>query len=80
MTDEAIPFVPRGKPALSQDPHKVRDISERNLEAAIGREVRAFRRQQGLNLEIGKAGQRLTPRPAIIVVLAYFQELPVAWT
>lgn len=50
MNDEAIPFVPRGKPALSQDPHKVRDFSERNLEAAIGREVRAFRRQQGLTV------------------------------
>lgn len=50
MTDDAIPFLPRGKPALSQDPHKVRDISERNLEAAIGREVRAFRRQQGLTV------------------------------
>jgi transcriptional regulator with XRE-family HTH domain len=36
--------------AKSQDPHKVRDISERNLEAAIGREVRAFRRQQGLTV------------------------------
>ena len=50
MTDEAIPFVPRGKPAFDQDPHRVRDISERNLEAAIGREVRAFRRQQGLTV------------------------------
>lgn len=49
MTDDPA-FVPRGKPALSQDPHKVRDISERNLEAAIGREVRAFRRQQGLTV------------------------------
>jgi transcriptional regulator with XRE-family HTH domain len=50
MTDEAIPFVPRGKPAFNQDPHRVRDITERNLEAAIGREVRAFRRQQGLTV------------------------------
>lgn len=50
MTDEAIPFLARFKPALSQDPHKVRDIFERNLEAAIGREVRAFRRQQGLTV------------------------------
>jgi transcriptional regulator with XRE-family HTH domain len=50
MTDDAIPFVPRGKPAFDQDPHRVRDISERNLEAAIGREVRAFRRQQGLTV------------------------------
>lgn len=50
MTDEAIPLVPRGKPAFDQDPHRVRDITERNLEAAIGREVRAFRRQQGLTV------------------------------
>jgi len=50
MTDEAIPFVPRGKPAFNQDPHRVRDMSERNLEAAIGREVRAFRRHQGLTV------------------------------
>jgi transcriptional regulator with XRE-family HTH domain len=50
MSDEAIPFVPRGKPAFDQDPHRVRDISERNLEAAIGREVRSFRRQQGLTV------------------------------
>jgi transcriptional regulator with XRE-family HTH domain len=42
--------LPRGKPALSQDPHRVRDITERNLESAIGREVRAFRRQQGLTV------------------------------
>jgi transcriptional regulator with XRE-family HTH domain len=35
------------KPGLAQDPHRVRDIAERNLEAAIGREVRALRRQQG---------------------------------
>lgn len=50
MTDEAIPFIPRGKPAFDQDPHRVRDIAERNLEAAIGREVRNFRRQQGLTV------------------------------
>lgn len=46
----APPSLPRGKPALSQDPHRVRDITERNLESAIGREVRAFRRQQGLTV------------------------------
>ena len=34
----------------NQDPHRVRDISERNLEVAIGREVRAFRRQQKLTV------------------------------
>ena len=48
--DSAMPFMPRGKPAFDQDPHRVRDITERNLEAAIGREVRAFRRQQGLTV------------------------------
>lgn len=35
---------------LSQDPHKVRDSVERNLEDAIGREVRAIRRQRGMNV------------------------------
>ena len=50
MSDEALPFIPRSKPAFDQDPHRVRDITERNLEAAIGREVRAFRRQQGLTV------------------------------
>ena len=50
MTDDAIPLIPRGKPVFNQDPHRVRDISERNLEAAIGREVRGFRRQQGLTV------------------------------
>jgi len=42
--------LPRGKPAFDQDPHRVRAISERNLEAAIGREVRSFRRQQGMTV------------------------------
>jgi transcriptional regulator with XRE-family HTH domain len=50
MSDDAIPFIPRGKPTFVQDPHRIRDISERNLEAAIGREVRTFRRQQGLTV------------------------------
>ena len=40
----------KGKPAFSQDPHRVRELSERNLEVAIGREVRAFRRQQGMTV------------------------------
>jgi transcriptional regulator with XRE-family HTH domain len=39
-----------GKPAFTQNPHRLREISERNLEAAIGREVRNFRRQQGLTV------------------------------
>lgn len=38
------------KPAFSQDPHRVRELTERNLENAIGREVRAFRHQQGLTV------------------------------
>ena len=50
LNDKTMPMMPRGKPAFDQDPHRTRDISERNLEAAIGREVRAFRRQQGLTV------------------------------
>jgi transcriptional regulator with XRE-family HTH domain len=50
MSDDALPFIPRGKPTFDQDPHRVRDITERNLEVAIGREVRTFRRQQGLTV------------------------------
>ena len=42
--------LPRGKPALSQDPHRLREISARNLETAIGRVVRSLRRQQGLTV------------------------------
>lgn len=47
---DASANLPRGKPAFEQDPHRVREISERNLEAAIGREVRTFRRQQGMTV------------------------------
>ena len=51
MTDvKPIPLIPRGKPVFDQDPHRVREITERNLESAIGREVRSFRRQQGLTV------------------------------
>jgi transcriptional regulator with XRE-family HTH domain len=51
MSDgDASQSLPRGKPAFEQDPHRVREISERNLEAAIGREVRTFRRQQGMTV------------------------------
>lgn len=35
-------------PALTQDPHRTSEIREKVLEVAIGREVRAFRRQKGL--------------------------------
>lgn len=44
------PSIPRSKPAFDQDPHRVRDVTERNLEAAIGREVRNFRRQQDMTV------------------------------
>jgi len=47
---DASNVLPRGKPAFEQDPHRIREISERNLEAAIGREVRNFRRQQGMTV------------------------------
>ena len=42
--------LPRAKPVFSQDPHRVRELAERNLEMAIGRSVRAFRRQQGMTV------------------------------
>lgn len=40
----------RRTPAFSQDPHRVRDPATRNLEVAIGREVRAHRRAQGMTV------------------------------
>ncbi len=46
--DEVL--LPKAKPAFDQDPHRVRELAERNLEMAIGRSVRAFRRQQGLTV------------------------------
>ena len=50
MDLENDPSLPRAKPAFDQDPHRVRELSERNLEMAIGRSVRAFRRQQGMTV------------------------------
>ncbi len=47
---EAPSSSPRGKPGFTQDPHRVRELAERNLETAIGREVRAFRRAQGMTV------------------------------
>ena len=35
---------------LNQDPHKVRDTREKNLEVAIGREVRDLRRQRSMTV------------------------------
>ena len=50
MPEPDDPALPRGKPAFEQDPHRVREIAERNLETAIGREARNFRRQQGMTV------------------------------
>jgi transcriptional regulator with XRE-family HTH domain len=42
---------------LTQDPHRLRARAERNLERAIGREVRAIRRKRGLTVaEAADAG------------------------
>ncbi len=35
---------------LSQDPHSIREGREKVLEVAIGREVRAFRKRQGITV------------------------------
>ncbi len=35
---------------FQQDPHRVRGVREKNLETAIGREVRSFRHRQGLTV------------------------------
>lgn len=47
--EEPTPLA-RQKPAFTQDPHRVRDLAERSLEGAIGREVRQFRRAQGMTV------------------------------
>lgn len=53
---EPLPDDPDGSPlpkanhAFDQDPHRVRDLAERNLELAIGRSVRGLRRQQGMTV------------------------------
>ena len=49
-TDNDTPAIARSKPAFDQDPHRVRELSERNLEMAIGRAVRSFRRQQNMTV------------------------------
>ena len=41
---------------LEQDPHRLRDPSEKNLELAIGREVRAFR--QGQDITVAELAKR----------------------
>lgn len=40
----------KDRPTLVQDPHRIRGLSERNLEAAIGREVRGFRQQKNMTV------------------------------
>ena len=51
MPDPARRPEPRDpKARLSQDPHRLRDERENVLEVAIGRELRAFRKQKGLTV------------------------------
>ena len=38
------------KLAFAQDPHALREVKEKNLEAAIGHEVRAFRKKLGITV------------------------------
>ncbi len=40
----------KAKSALQQDPHRIREGREKNLEVAIGKEVRAFRKQQNMTV------------------------------
>lgn len=49
MSEEAK-LAKRGKPALAQDPHAVKEPAENNLELAIGREVRGFRKALGITV------------------------------
>lgn len=41
---------PGTAPPLAQDPHALREPKEKNLEAAIGHEVRAFRKKLGITV------------------------------
>ncbi|MBP0616826.1 helix-turn-helix domain-containing protein [Jiella mangrovi] len=41
---------PGSTPPLTQDPHATREPTEHNLEAAIGHEVRAFRKKLGITV------------------------------
>lgn len=41
---------PTARPALSQDPHKKLEAREKNLEVAIGREVRALRKKHSVTV------------------------------
>lgn len=44
------PATTSGRPALAQDPHAVKEPKENNLEQAIGREVREFRKALGITV------------------------------
>ncbi len=48
--DEPVVGAPEVTLPLKQDPHSLRDNTERKLEVAIGREVRAIRRQLGITV------------------------------
>ncbi|CUJ97859.1 DNA-binding transcriptional repressor PuuR [Ruegeria denitrificans] len=41
---------PKESSVLRQDPHKITDSGEKNLEVAIGREIRTLRLQQGITI------------------------------
>jgi len=47
MSKQSLHPSNKPKPALRQDPHKLRQTGEKVLEIAIGREVRAIRQQHG---------------------------------
>ena len=82
--------MPKPKTGFTQDPHRVRDMAERNLEAAIGREVRALRRQQGktvadlaaaTGLSVGMLSKiengNTSPSLTTLQVLAHALSIPV---
>jgi DNA-binding XRE family transcriptional regulator len=49
------------KPAFTQDPHRLRPTGVRSLEAAIGREIRALRRRQGMTVAALARAAGLSP-------------------
>lgn len=50
QTKSSTAAVTKPGAALKQNPHQLRDTGERNLEAAIGRALRAVRQQQGMTV------------------------------
>jgi transcriptional regulator with XRE-family HTH domain len=76
--------------SMMQDPHRVRERRERVLEVAIGREVRAFRRQKGITgarlaelsgLSVGMLSKiengLISPSLSTLMVLANVLSLPL---